>query len=186
MAEENKLQLVHTAIKKKFKDKTLVFGHGAENAHVVFVAEIVGPEEEKEKKALAGTTLKALSKALKDAGIDKKKAYFTSLVKYSPGKGNIVHPKEIKIHSTFLKEELHCVSPKIVVTLGNLALNGVGLRQPVENVHGRTFNMGSYELLPTFHPTVAAGNPSIKLMMDMDLKRLKELIELKKNQVQNA
>jgi len=61
--------------------------------------------------------------------------------------------------------------------LGNLALNGVGLRQPLDNVHGRTFNFGSYELVPTFHPSYATKDPTVKDKIEKDLARLKEILK---------
>jgi uracil-DNA glycosylase len=101
----------------------------------------------------------------------------TNVVKYMPIGGKIPSPKEIKSHAMFLKEEIKMINPQVVVTLGNIALNGVGLRQPLDNVHGRTFNFGSYELVPTFHPKHASGDPQIKLMMETDLAKLKELLK---------
>ena len=57
-----------------------------------------------------------------------------------------------------------------------MALNGIGLRQPLYNIHGRTFNFGSYELVPTFHPGEAAANPQVKTLMETDLAKVKELL----------
>lgn len=183
MSDSTKLKHVHGAIKEKFHDKKLVFGHGSTEAKIVFVSEVVGAPEEKEGKPLAGTSGKLINQLLRSAGIDKRKIYITNLVKYRPTDGTLVHPKEIKSHAAFLKEELRTISPQIVVTLGNLALNGVGLRQPIENVHGRTFNLGSYELLPTFHPEHALKNPAIKLLLEADFHKLHDLLKQKTESV---
>jgi uracil-DNA glycosylase len=185
MSDVEKLKHVHDALKKKFKDKKLVFGQGDLDAKIVFVSEILGSQEEKEDKPLAGLAEKTLNQLLKTAGINKKKVYVTNVVKYNP-LNKIPTPKEIKSHSTFLKEELRTINPMIVVTLGNLALNGVGMRQPLDNVHGRTFNLGSYDLLPTFHPTHGAKDAKIKALLETDFIKLKTILATKEKEAKEA
>lgn len=177
------LERVNKSLRKKFQDKKLIFGSGSVPAKVVFVTEIPGPDEHRESRPLTGNSEKLFHQVLKFVGIDKKKIYITSVVKYSPAPGKTLSPKEIKSHVPFLKEEIKTLNPQIVVTLGTSALNGIGLRQPLDNVHGRTFNFGSYELIPTFHPSHAAKDPAIRTHMETDLAKLKEL--LKKPQIQN-
>lgn len=146
-------------------------------AKIVFVTEIPGPDEMRESRPLTGSSEKMLHQVLKLIGIDKKKIYVTSVVKYSAMPGKILSPKEIKSHIPFLKEEIKAINPQVVVTLGMAALNGIGLRQPLDNVHGRTFNFGSYELIPTFHPSHAVNDPQVKTHMTNDLSKLKELLK---------
>jgi uracil-DNA glycosylase len=185
MSDAQKLQHVHDALTKKFKDKKLVFGQGALDAKIAIVSEILGSQEEKEGKPLTGAVEKTINQLLKIAGINKKHVYITNLVKYNP-LNKIPTPKEIKSHSTFLKEELRTVNPKIVVTLGNLALNGVGMRQPLDNVHGKTFNLGSYDLLPTFHPTHAVKDVKLKTLLENDFVKLKTLLAAKEKEAKEA
>ena len=170
---------VNKALKKKFQDKKLIFGSGSMSAKVVFVSEMPGPEEERQDKHITGPSERLLNQVLKTIGVDKKHVYLTSVVKYAPVGGKIPSPKEVKSYVPFLKEEIKMVNPQVVVTLGTLALNGIGLRQPLDNVHGRSFNFGSYELIPTFHPNHAAKNPQIKTLMETDLAKLKELLKTK-------
>lgn len=172
------LARVNRALKKKFQDKKLIFGIGSVPAKVVFVSEMPGPDEERDARPLSGQNEKLLSQIMKAIGLTKKHIYITNVVKYFPN-GKMPTPKEIKSHATFLKEELKTINPQIVVTLGNVALNGIGLRQPLDNVHGRIFNFGSYELIPTFHPNAVAKDPQIKAKIESDLAQLKE--KLKKN-----
>ena len=180
MNDSAKLKHVNDALKKKFKDKKLVFGKGFVGAKIVFVTETAIPDGHVTGKHLHPHHEKLLNQLFKTAGIDKKKVYFTHAVKYFPSQTIAITPKEIKSHSTFLKEELKSVGPKIVVTLGNLALNGVGMRQPLDNVHGKIFNLGSYELLPTFHPEHALKDSRVKTLLETDFARLKELIMIHK------
>ena len=171
------LQRIHKSIKSKFKDKKLIFGSGLVGAKILLVSEMPGNAEIQESKPLTGLAEKTLLQILKSVGIDKNKIYITNAVKYSPTAGKNITPKEMKSHSNFLKEELKVLAPEVVVTLGTVALNGVGLRQPLDNVHGRTFNFGSYTMVPTFHPIQASSSPEIKKRMEVDLAKVKELVK---------
>lgn len=175
MAQAKNLQQVHTAIKNKFKDKKLVLGAGFAEAKVVFVGEIPGEEDHKAGKPISGKSEKAFHQLLKLAGIDKKKIYLTNVVKYHAG-DRILSPKEIKSNIPFLKEEIKTINPKVVVTLGNIALNGIGMRQPLSNVRGKVFHLGNYELVPTLHPSEIEKDPSAQNIIQADLIKIKEMI----------
>ena len=177
MTETKTLNSVNKALKEKFKDKKLVFGQGLIGAKIVLVSEVLDLQGEEENTPFSGPHAKLINQLLKSAGIDKKKVYMTNVVKYRPAAGKMPTPKEIKSHATFLKEEIRTVNPDVVVTLGNLALNGVGLRIPVENIHGRTFPLGGYQLLPTFHTEKALKDPQAKALLQADFIKLKELLK---------
>ena len=177
MTDDAKMNSVNGAIKKKFKGRELLFGHGFVDAKVVFVGENPFVDSEtKELKNLTPSSEKMLNQLLKLAGINKKKVYFTTVLKYCPNPSKVPTSKEIKSCVPFLREELKMVEPTLVVTLGNMALNGIGLRQPLANIHGRIFNFGSYELFPTFHPETAAKSQEIKTLLENDFIKLKQII----------
>lgn len=176
MTETKTLNSVNKALKEKFKGRKLVFGQGAVGAKLVVVNEMLDLDGERDGAPVGGLNAKLINKLLRDAGIDRRKVYVTNVVKYRPTADKLPTPKEIKSHATFLKEEIRTVNPQVVVTLGNLALNGVGLRIPVENVHGRTFPLGTYQLLPTFHPEKALNDPIAKALLEADFAKLKELL----------
>lgn len=181
MTDIKSLTSVNNALKEKFKGRKLVFGQGAVGAKVVVVSEMLDPHGERDGAPMGGPHAKMLNKLLRSAGIDRRKVYVTNVVKYRPTADKLPTPKEIKSHATFLKEEIRTVNPDIVVTLGNIALNGVGLRIPIENVHGRTFPLGGYHLLPTFHPEKALNDPATKTLLEADFIKLKELMKLPKS-----
>lgn len=175
MSDAKELQHVHTALKKKFSNRKLIFGRGAIGSKIVFVTDHPGPDGAKEGKPLAGNNQKLLNKLLRSAGIDPQKTYFTNVIKYYP-QDKKPTPKEIKSYVPFLKEEIKIVGPKVVVTLGDMALNGIGLRLPLANIRGRAFNFGSYTLVPTYHPETAAKNQEIHTLLSTDLAKLKKII----------
>ncbi|KKS88323.1 MAG: Thermostable uracil-DNA glycosylase [Candidatus Yanofskybacteria bacterium GW2011_GWA1_44_21] len=175
MAIDPNLKHVHNALKQKFQGKKLIFGQGSVGSKIVFVAEIPGSDEDKSNKPVAGPSEKYLNKLLRSLGVDKRKVYITNVVKFFPS-GHALTAKEIKAHLPFLKEEIKSVGPNIVVTLGTSALNGIGLRQPLDNIHGKTFNLGPYNLFPTFHPKHALQSEQIRNQLEADFVKLKEII----------
>ena len=175
MSDAQNLQHVHTALKKKFSNRKLIFGRGSIGSKIVFITDHPGADGAKEGKPLAGNNQKLLNKLLRSAGLDPGKVYFTNVVKYYPADKKPT-PKEIKSYVPFLKEEIKTVGPKVVVTLGDVALNGIGLRLPLSNIRGRTFNFGSYTLLPTYHPETASKDPEINTLLAVDLAKLKNIL----------
>lgn len=173
MADE--LKHVHTALKKKFSNKKLIFGSGLVGSKIAIICDAPGPDEDSEKRPIAGHTEKTVNKLLRAIGLNKSKVYFTNVVKYYPAQ-KIPTAKEIKSYVPFLKEELKTINPRVVVTLGNMALNGIGMRQPLDNVHGKVFNMGSYHLIPTFHPKHMTNDPQIQTLMELDFAKVKNLL----------
>jgi uracil-DNA glycosylase family 4 len=181
MTDAKTLKHVYDAVKKKFKDKKLVFGRGVSDAEILVISDTPAPDSHETGNLFDIKHERLLNQLLKGAGINKKKIYLTNAIKYYPSQQIAPTPKEIKSHSSFLKDEIKTINPKFVVTLGNVALNGVGMRQPLDNVHGRTFNLGSYTLLPTFHPEHALKDPKVKTLLELDFQKLKTLLTESKN-----
>jgi DNA polymerase len=177
------LKQVNTALKKKFPGKKIVLGTGHDAAKIVFICEAPTLAELAEGKPLAGTAEKLLNKLLKIAGIDKRRVYMTNVIKYIVD-GRVHTSKEIKAAVPFLKDEIKTIKPEIVVTLGPTALNGVGLRLPLDNAHGRVFNMGTYDLIPTFHPGHANKDQWTNSLIQADFMKLREHIKSKKNPIE--
>ena len=173
---EDILMQVNKALKKKFNSKKLIFGQGFNGAKVVFVVDPPTHREESENKPLTGYSEKLFNKLLKVAGLNKRQVYVTNVVKYTVA-GRVHTSKELKSSVPFLKEEIKNIQPQVVVTLGNTALTGIGLRQPLVNVRGRTFNFGSYDLLPTHHPESIVKNSSFQPEIEADFIKLKELLK---------
>jgi uracil-DNA glycosylase family protein len=105
-----------------------VFGAGRRSAKVMFVGEQPGDREDREGKPFVGPAGRVLDRALEDAGIDRRDAYVTNVVKHfkwiSKGKRRI-HQKpnreEITACRPWLEAELRVVKPKVMVCLGATA-----------------------------------------------------------------
>src|SRR5512132_898050 len=113
-----------------------VFGEGSPKSEIVFVGEVPGDQEDKVGRPFVGPAGQLLDEALEQAGIDRKLAYVTNVVKHfkwqARGKRRI-HQKpnvaEIGACRIWLDAELSLLQPKVLVCLGAVAAQALLGRQ---------------------------------------------------------
>lgn len=112
-----------------YQDATrTVFGEGPVDAHIVFVGEQPGDQEDMAGRPFVGPAGQLFDRALEEAGIDRKRTYVTNAVKHFKferrGKRRI-HDKpnagEIDACRWWLQQELALIRPRITVALGATA-----------------------------------------------------------------
>ncbi len=103
----------------------VVFGEGPETAEIIFVGEQPGDKEDLAGHPFVGPAGAMFNKALKEAGIERDKAYVTNAVKhfkYEPRGKFRLHKKpdskEITACRYWLDLEKSFLKPKIIVALG--------------------------------------------------------------------
>jgi uracil-DNA glycosylase family protein len=105
-----------------------VFGEGARKSEVMLVGEQPGDAEDREGRPFVGPAGQLLDRALEQAGIDRRVAYVTNVVKHfkwqARGKRRI-HQKpnwaEMTACRPWLEAELQVVKPTVLVCLGATA-----------------------------------------------------------------
>jgi uracil-DNA glycosylase len=121
-----------------------VFGEGLTKAEIVLVGEQPGDQEDLAGKPFVGPAGRLLDKALEEAGIDRKLAYVTNVVKHfkwQPRGKRRIHQKpnaaEVAACRPWLEAELSLLKPKVLVCLGATAAQALLGRQfrvvPVES-----------------------------------------------------
>lgn len=105
-----------------------VFGEGSGGATVMLVGEQPGDREDLEGEPFVGPAGALLDRALHDAGIDRRQAYVTNVVKHfkwRPAGKRRLHQKpnaeEIRSCRPWLESEIDVVGPAVVVCLGATA-----------------------------------------------------------------
>jgi uracil-DNA glycosylase len=156
-----------------------VFGEGSPKAEIILVGEQPGDQEDKDGRPFVGPAGRLLDTALEEAGIDRKLAYVTNVVKHfkwQPRGKRRIHQKpnaaEIAACRPWLDAELALLKPKVLVCLGATAAQALLGRQfrvsknrgvPVES-----------ELAPVVMATV---HPSAILRSDDRERELKLFVE---------
>ena len=105
-----------------------VFGEGLAKAEAMFVGEQPGDREDREGRPFVGPAGRLFDEALAEAGIDRRLAYVTNVVKHfkwvARGKRRI-HQKpnwsEIAACRPWLEAELGVIRPRVLVCLGATA-----------------------------------------------------------------
>lgn len=139
-----------------------VFGEGAAHARLMFVGEQPGDQEDLQGKPFVGPAGKLLERALREAGIERRKVYLTNAVKHfrwtRRGKRRL-HEKpnagQIRACRPWLEAEIEAVQPRLIVLLGATA---------AQTVMGPAFRVTSQrgEVLPSAFgiPVLATVHPS--------------------------
>jgi uracil-DNA glycosylase family protein len=109
-----------------------VFGEGLKRARVMLVGEQPGDREDRQGKPFVGPAGAELDRGLEAAGIDRKEAYVTNVVKHfkfeERGRRRIHQtPKRFEIDACrpWLDEELKLVRPEALVLLGATAAKAI-------------------------------------------------------------
>jgi uracil-DNA glycosylase len=113
-----------------------VFGEGKPGSQVMFVGEQPGDQEDKVGRPFVGPAGRLLDEAMAEAGIDRRLAYVTNVVKHfkweARGKRRI-HAKpswaEVAACLPWLEAELAVVQPRVLVCLGAIAAQALLGRQ---------------------------------------------------------
>ncbi|MGE7414762.1 UdgX family uracil-DNA binding protein [Methylobacterium tarhaniae] len=139
-----------------------VLGEGPPGAAIAFVGEQPGDQEDLQGRPFVGPAGQLLSRALREAGIDRDRAYLTNAVKHfkfeARGKRRI-HQKptagEVAHYRWWLDRELAFVAPRLVVALGATAVLALSGRQvPITRARGpASFGEKPYRGFVTVHPS---------------------------------
>ncbi|WP_352399761.1 uracil-DNA glycosylase [Anaerotignum sp.] len=171
-----------------FTKKTLVFGEGADTPVLMMIGEAPGGDEEKQGRPFVGKAGKNLSSFLEVIGLQREEIYITNVVKLRPTKdspktGKAVNrppsKEEISFFLPYLKEEIQLISPKVIVTLGNVPLKAVTDDKGITigDVHGKPYSLEQTRVLfPLYHPAAIIYNRGLTNIYQQDLLVLKELL----------
>lgn len=139
-----------------------VFGAGPQSAHVVFVGEQPGDQEDIAGKPFVGPAGKVFDSVIEEAEIDRRKTYVTNAVKhfkFEPRGKRRIHSKpnagEVQACRWWLDHELKLIKPDLVVALGATAAQALlGRPVPVTKMRGQVIERDDgLKVFLTIHPS---------------------------------
>lgn len=167
-----------------YKTRTnIVFGVGNPCSDVMFIGEAPGEEEDLKGEPFVGRAGKLLDNMLMTIGLSRKKnIYIANVLKSRPPENKIAnHLESIPVCLPFLMKQIEIVSPKIICCLGSIAAQAVlNTKSPISKIRGHFHDLGSIKVLPTYHPSFLLRNPIAKRDAWEDLKKLKKMIDVLK------
>ncbi|HEX3420238.1 MAG TPA: UdgX family uracil-DNA binding protein [Candidatus Udaeobacter sp.] len=145
-----------------------VFGEGPKKAPMMLLGEQPGDYEDIAGKPFVGPAGKIMDRALKDAGIERKKVYVTNAVKHfkwEPRGKRRIHQKpnsrEVAACRPWLEAELRIVKPKLLVVLGSTAGQAIfGPSFRVTRERGKVLSSKfAPKVVATVHPSSLLRQP---------------------------
>lgn len=159
--------------------RKFVAGSGPTPAPFMLIGEAPGREEDETGLPFVGRSGKLLVSALMNAGIYREEVYITNTYKYRPPDNRKPTREEIESHSAFLHSELRLAEPKIIVLLGNTALEAFSGFKMTGVTKYRGTELGLYppaKVFATFHPSAGLRSPTYKKLLYEDLQEIAKLL----------
>lgn len=153
--------------------KNIVFGTGNPKAHLVFVGEGPGADEDRLGEPFVGRAGQLLTKMIDAMGFKREDVYICNVVKCRPPENRDPKPEEVNACEPFLVRQLLAIKPQVIVALGRhaaqtLLKNAV----PMSKIRGQWQEYRGIKMMPTFHPAYLLRNPPAKKEVWEDLKKV--------------
>lgn len=134
-------------------------GEGSENPVWLFIGEAPGGEEDEKGYPFAGESGLLLRDAIEELGIPAKDCRFSNAVRCRPPKNNLkAWPNAIKQCRPHILREIRAVRPKVVVLLGNSAIQSLLNKRGIMALHGEVIDIGLWKYVCCFHPSYLLRN----------------------------
>ncbi|EET90367.1 MAG: NUDIX domain-containing protein [Candidatus Micrarchaeales archaeon] len=174
------LNLEYSRLFDRFENWSLssrfVPGEGPLDARIMFLGQAPGSEEDKTLRPFVGRSGMLLTDMIKRAGLDRDKAYITSVVQFFPPRNRAPSSFEIDVCKPFLFKQIDIVKPGLVVLLGNVAMLAVLGRTGVSSMHGTVVEKDGVRYFITLHPSAALRIKSKIPIIEADFKKLGSIV----------
>ena len=148
--------------------KHVVFGVGSIDAHLMFVGEAPGADEDAQGEPFVGAAGQLLTKIILATGLSRADVYIANILKCrpdTPGEtaGNRKpKPDEMATCIPYLHEQIDLIQPKVIIALGATAVEGLlGKTAPITKLRGHWQTYRGTPLMPTYHPAYLLRNQSL-------------------------
>lgn len=181
---------VNAALRAHYGTTPLVFGTGPVPCAAMLIGEAPGAHEVEEGTPFCGQAGRNLSELLDTVHLQRSQLYITNVCKFRPTKmgasGRLSNrtptTKEVSAATPFLLDEISCVQPRLIVTLGNTALQAIVGSKAVHvgEVHGTCISsqrpvLEGICIFALYHPASILYNRSLRRVYEEDLVRLSEM-----------
>lgn len=178
------------------EEKPLVFGEGkADRPPIMLIGEAPGEQETLQGRPFVGKAGKNLDGFLQVVGLAREDIYISNVVKIRPtkvsAKGSVSNRppnrEELLLFTPYLYEEIQLVQPRMIVTLGNVALKALlGKDAVIGQCHGRVTEAvvaaggreSVFPVFPLYHPASIIYNRSLTKVYQEDLLALRRGLDL--------
>lgn len=144
----------------------------------MLVGEGPGRDEDLTGRPFVGRAGRLLDELLASVGLRRSDVYITNVVKHratmpgAPGRDRAPSASELAACAPWLAMQIALTRPRIVVTLGRIALAECLPGTRIADVHGRPQPCSGVTILPLYHPAYALHNPAVRPVLFQDIQAL--------------
>lgn len=157
--------------------KRSVPGEGPINAHMLFIGEGPGFNENEMGRPFVGQAGKFLDELIGHAGYQRQDVFITNVVKCRPPENRDPLPDELAACAVYLDQQISTINPDIIVTLGRFSMAKYFPMARISAIHGKAAWVGERLIVPMYHPAAALHQPNLKNDIIADFKVLPLAIE---------
>jgi len=158
----------------------IVFGEGNPKAELMFVGEAPGADEDASGRPFVGRAGQLLTKMIEAINLKREDVYIANSLKSRPPGNRNPEADETRACIPFLYRQIACIHPKLIVTLGNPATQGLlETKTGISLLRGKFQNyprIAGIKLLPTFHPAYLLRSPDKKRDAWEDMKKVRAFL----------
>lgn len=159
--------------------KNVVFGVGNKDADVLIVGEAPGATEDAQGKPFVGRAGLLLDAMLATIGLHRDDVFIANILKCRPPNNRDPLPREVKLCTPYLQQQIALIKPKIIMAVGRIAAHFLlNTNQSLGKLRGRVYSYGEQKipLLVTYHPAYLLRSPREKAKAYQDLLRIQEIL----------
>jgi len=158
--------------------KSIVFGEGSPQAHLMFVGEGPGRDEDIQGRPFVGEAGKLLTKLIEKLGIKREDVYIANIVKCRPPSNRNPEEDEITTCRPFVQKQIKIIGPRVIVCLGKIAAQSLlRIKTPISRMRGAFQEFNDIPVMPTFHPAYLLRNPKDKWLTWDDMQKVMEKLK---------
>ncbi|MEA3345406.1 MAG: uracil-DNA glycosylase [Chloroflexota bacterium] len=151
-------------------------GEGPEDADIMFIGEAPGFHEDRQGRPFVGAAGRFLDELLEMIGLGREDVYICNVLKCRPPGNRDPRVDEIEACRPYLDRQIELIQPKMVVTLGRFSMARWFPNARISRIHGQPRKIDGVIYYPMYHPAAALHQPSLRDIVEEDMRRIPELI----------
>lgn len=151
-----------------------VFGSGNPHAHIMFVGEAPGADEDQQGLPFVGRAGQLLTQMIESIELRRNEVYITNVLKCRPPNNRTPSPAEIEKCEPILLRQIEIIHPRIICALGLVAGQTLlRTKSTLGSLRGKVHDYHGVKLVVTYHPAALLRNPQWKRPTWEDLRFLR-------------
>ncbi len=158
--------------------KHVVVGKGSIKAPMIIIGEAPGEQEDEQGIPFVGRAGKLLDLIFEALKITEEDYYITNIVKCRPPGNRVPNEEEANACLPYLRAQVKLIMPEIIVCLGATASKYIIDKNiKITKIRGQWREQKGFYIMPVFHPAALLRDPSKKVLMWEDFKKIKEKLD---------